>query len=106
MLTRTWSRHTTQGRQTTVGGPHETEPPGADAVSYRAGHEPDRFQVKGILYVPLFVTAIVLIAFGLVSAIFFAMVQQPSSRPVKSPQAAELNQAPLAERFGRISSTE
>jgi hypothetical protein len=85
---------------------HETEPPGANPVSFRAGHEPDKFQVKGILYVPLFVTTVIVLSFILISAIFFGLVQQPSTRPVNSPQAAELNNAPINERFARISSTE
>jgi hypothetical protein len=85
---------------------HETEPPGADPVAFRAGHEPDRFQVKGILYVPIFVTVVVLIAFGLTSAIFFGLIRQPSTKPVGNPQGAALNQAPINERFARISSTD
>ena len=53
------------------GGPaHETGPPGANELSVRAGHEPDRFQVRSILYVPAAVVVVLVLAYLLVTWLF------------------------------------
>jgi len=87
------------------GAEHETEPPGASPVSLQAGHEPDRFSVRGILYVPLFVVIVVGIAYVLVSSMFAGFVKKDDPKTAKNPYGAQRNEAPIAERFGAISYT-
>ena len=87
------------------GAEHETEPPGASPTSLQAGHEPDRFDVRGILYVPLFVVITVGIAYLLVSGIFSAFVHKDDPKNARNPHGADQNTAPINERVGRISST-
>ena len=84
---------------------HETEAPGANEQAVRAGHEADRFDVRGILYVPAFVVAVLGIAYLLVSGIFFN-IKDPAPDPAANPIATQMNQADLNDRFGRISSSE
>lgn len=87
------------------GAEHETEPPGASPTSLQAGHEPDRFDVRGILYVPLFVVVVVGIAYVLVTSVFSGFVHKDDPTKAKNPYGAEQNQAAINERVGRISST-
>lgn len=84
---------------------HETEPPGANADAIRAGHEADRFDVRGILYVPAFVVAVLAVAYLLVSGLFFNLTKRAPD-PAANPIAAEMNSANINDRFGRISSSE
>ena len=84
---------------------HETEPPGASPDSLRAGHEPDRFNVRGILYVPLFVVVVVGIAYVLVSSVFAGFVKKDDPGKAKNEHGAKQNQADISDRFGRISYT-
>lgn len=86
---------------------HETEPPGASPYSVKDGHEADKFEVKGILYVPVFVVIVVGITYALISAIFFSINKPPasvSSQP--NEQVIQQNKPLINERFARISSTE
>lgn len=85
---------------------HETEPPGASPVSLRAGHEPDRFNVRGILYVPLFVVVVVGVAYVLVTSLFAAFVKKDDPKLAANPFGARMNEADLNVRLGRISSTD
>ena len=89
---------------------HDSGPAGAAPDAVMAGHEADRFRVKPILYVPLFVAFLVIGAIGIVSAIFFTMVERQDK-----PSAADTSRNPLAaadankninERFSRISSSD
>jgi hypothetical protein len=85
---------------------HGTEPPGVDKVSITAGHEPDQFGAKGILYVPLLVTIVVISAIGLISTIFyFAVGKLPPSENANATSLAQ-QQKPLNERMASISSTD
>jgi hypothetical protein len=92
------------------GSEHETEPPGAAADSVRAGHEPDKFDVRGILYVPGVVVITLILAYLLVTGLFsYAMSKKASDEArakQQNPQVVELTQQPINERFARISSTE
>ena len=84
---------------------HETSPPGAEAVSVKAGHEPDRFDVKGILYVPALVAATLFVTYFLVSGIFY-WIRDPKSPAGTNPQVTALNDNSFNARAGRISSTD
>lgn len=84
---------------------HETEPPGASADAVRAGHEPDRFSIRGILYVPGFVVLTLIVAYILVSGVFFN-IKDPAPSPSANPLAMERNHGPINERFARISSSD
>lgn len=88
------------------GDPHdETGPPGVDLLSVRAGHEPDRFQVGPILYVPALTALALLLAYLVVTGIF-QVVNIPPTRDVPggNAQVVQLNEAPINERFARTSS--
>ena len=84
---------------------HETSPPGADATSVRAGHEPDAFGVKGILYVPALVAATLVAAYVFVTVVF-NLIRNPAPAAGSNPQVVALNDQPFNDRAGRISSTE
>lgn len=97
---------------------HDTDVPGAERDSVRAGHEPDRFGVKAILAVPALLTLIVLLAFGIVTALFLATYDRFHPAPAGgfNPQAVAVNtveaadgkgrvERDVSERVGRISST-
>jgi hypothetical protein len=93
------------------GAEHETEPPGVGTESVRAGHEPDKFEVKGILLVPAFVVVTLILAYLLVSGIFFSINESPGAvndnpQVARQNLDADGNLRPLNERFARISSTD
>jgi hypothetical protein len=69
----------------------------------KAGHEPDRFDVKPILYVPAFVVVVCVIAFVIVSTLFATIVKYDTS--VDRPMASEINKPDISDRFARIGST-
>ncbi|OWK36197.1 hypothetical protein [Fimbriiglobus ruber] len=87
---------------------HETEPPGASATSVKAGHEPDQFQVKGILYVPAFVVIVLVVTYLIVSTTFFGILDANKPQPTNNPDSpvVKLNQEPIDKRFERISSSD
>ncbi len=85
---------------------HGTRPPGAAAESVQAGHEPDRFNARAILYVPLLVTLTALFAFGVITTLFLTIVRKAEPNANTDPQAAAITQQPINERFARISSTD
>lgn len=93
------------------GGPaHETGPPGANELSVRAGHEPDRFQVRGILYVPLAVVGVLVVAYLLVTWLF-AMAMSGKDADLarakaQNPLATAENTKDWDSRIGQISSTD
>ncbi len=97
---------------------HDTDIPGAEKNSVRAGHEPDRFQVKSILAVPVLLTVVVLVAFGIVTAVFLGLYTRfvPTPAGGSNPQGLELNtratedgkgrqDRDISQRFARIGST-
>jgi hypothetical protein len=71
---------------------HDTDIPGAERDSVRAGHESDKFQVKSILAVPALLVAIVILAFGIVTALFVTQYHRfiPETSGF-NPQSADLN---------------
>ena len=96
----------------------DTDIPGAETDSVRAGHEPDRFKVKSILAVPALLTVVVVLAFGIVTALFVGLYTRfvPTPAGGSNPQAVEVNTVAAAdgkgrqdrdvsERFARIGST-
>ena len=85
---------------------HDTEPPGAELDSVRAGHEPDRFKVKNVLYVPALMAVFVVIAFGVVTLTFNYLTVKPPVDPAANPLGAKEGAEPMNERFARISSTD
>ncbi len=97
---------------------HDTDVPGAERDSVRAGHEPDRFGAKSILAVPALLATVVLIAFGIVTAVFYGLYTRflPIPAGGSNPQAVAVNTVEAAdgsgradrdisERFSRIGST-
>lgn len=93
------------------GGPaHETGPPGANELSVRAGHEPDRFQVRSILYVPAAVVVVLVLAYLLVTWLF-AMAMSGKDADLarakqRNPLATEQNTRNWDARIGEVSSTD
>ena len=85
---------------------HETTPPGVNELSVKAGHEPDAFGARAILYVPAIVALTLVLAYVLVTTIFSLIVnvQQPGENA--NAQVIAENKAPINERFARISSTD
>jgi hypothetical protein len=83
---------------------HDVEPPGASTRSVQVGHEPDQFQVKAILYVPLVVVITLVLTYVLVTVMFGPLTAKSDTPPDK-PQVAQLNDAPFNDRVGRYSST-
>lgn len=87
--------------------PHDIEPPGVEAKSVQAGHEPDRFGVKGILIVPLFVVVALVAAYLTITGTFKAIVKPAKFDPATMDAGgAALNEFPINQRFGRTSSTD
>lgn len=84
---------------------HETSPPGVDERSVKAGHEPDWFGVRAILYVPALVAITLVCAYVLVTTIFSFIVNGTRPGDGKNPPVEAINNAPINERFARISST-
>lgn len=85
---------------------HDTEPAGAGEDSIKAGHEPDRFQVRSVLYVPALLVIFVLITFGLVTVTFNYLTVKPAMDVDANKLAAIESQKSLNERFAAISSTD
>jgi hypothetical protein len=94
-----------------AGGPaHETGPPGANELSVRAGHEPDRFQVRSILYVPAAVVVVLILAYLIVTGLFAWAMSYRASEDERgrreNPQIAALTDRSIEDRLARISSTD
>ncbi len=87
------------------GGSHESEPPGADAVALKAGHEADKFGAKAIVLVPVFVAITLALTYVIVTITFNAINVRPAADQPDS-ELVKLNDAPINDRFARTSSTE
>jgi hypothetical protein len=88
------------------GSEHESLPPGADGRAVKAGHEPDKFAVRAILYVPALLVLTMLVAFAVVTAVILTYyTRYKPADPASNPQAGQLTNADINDRFGRISST-
>ncbi len=87
------------------GSEHESEPPGAAVKSVQVGHEPDQFEVKAILYVPLVVVITLVVTYVMVTVIFGPLTAKPDG-PYDNPQVAKMNDNSFNDRVGRYSSTD
>jgi hypothetical protein len=57
---------------------HHEIPPGVDVKSTKVGHEPDKFDVKGIIYVPIAVTLVLIVTYVIVQASITYLLGQSS----------------------------
>ena len=82
---------------------HDTDIPGAEPQSVRAGHEPDKFQVRSILAVPALLATMVLLSFVAVTVIFFTQYTRfsPLGNSVNE-RALDLSSTPAAGGKGRV----
>jgi len=90
-------------------GDHDYDPPGAELAALKAGHEVDKFGVKAIVLVPVFVAVVLAITYAIVTVTFSAINVKPTPENPDSPETKErvkLNQAPINDRFARTSSTD
>lgn len=91
----------------TAPGGHHEEKPGVHADSLQAGHEPDKFAVKGIVMVPVLIVIVTGITYLIISGLFSLArpgTQQTNANTVA--QAAERNREDYNDRVKRISSTD
>lgn len=85
---------------------HE-EKVGADADSLKAGHEPDKFDAKGILMVPALVVVVVGITYAIITVTFnYFEPGVPTGQKTANPLAAIDASKPYNERAATISSTD
>ncbi|MGL6097627.1 MAG: hypothetical protein ACRC7O_17735, partial [Fimbriiglobus sp.] len=87
---------------------HDTDPPGANRLSEQAGHEPDSFGVRAILYVPALVVVTLISAYVLITVIFSFIVRPggiADAKPGQNEQVASEIGLSMNVRFSRISST-
>lgn len=85
---------------------HDTEPPGASGDSVRAGHEPDRFLARSVLYVPVLVVSVVVVAFATVTTLFTILVHKPAIDESANVAAVADSRSNINDRFAKISSTD
>jgi hypothetical protein len=83
--------------------PHDNHsPPGLPSPEVIArGYEPDEYDARSVLSVPLLVILFFVLAFGTVT-IIFAFIAYPKGDPRAHPTAVVRNKAPLNERLDRI----
>ena len=86
--------------------PHDIHPPGADQKSIQAGHEPDRFRIRTVLYVPILLVVSALAAFTVVTVTFKSLVRKSDGDPAANQESAAVAGRTLNERFARTSSTD
>ncbi len=87
---------------------HDVDQPGAKPESLKAGHEPDRFDTKGIIFVPILVIIMAGIAYVVVTALFshFEFGKLDTSKDVvQNQQAADEATKFYNDRIATISST-
>jgi hypothetical protein len=86
--------------------PHD-EPTGTDGQSIQAGHEPDRFDVKGIVAVPILIAIVCAITYGIITVVFGVIEpMKPTTDNTTNPQAAEDAGKNYNERVAKISSSD
>ena len=92
---------------TSAASHHHEDAPGTNAESLKAGHEPDRFDAKGIIMVPFLVVGTTFLAYVIVSVLFgqfeFGAYDKTN---VQSPAAAEAANRTFNERVATIDSTD
>jgi hypothetical protein len=92
---------------TSAASHHHEDAPGTNADSLKAGHEPDRFDAKGIIMVPFGVVGTAFVAYVIVSVLFGQLeFGAPDRSNVQSPQAAQAADRPYNERVASIDSTD
>jgi len=79
-------------------GDHHESPPGMDTKSTKVGHEPDKFDVRSIIYVPIAVILTLIVTYALVQTVITYLIGASTDSIV--------TRTPMNERFERISSTE
>lgn len=85
---------------------HDVDVPGAKPESVTAGHEPDKFDAKGIIFVPILVIMTAGMAYVIVTLLFGAFeFGQPDKNAVNNPRAAEEGGKYYNDRIGTISTT-
>lgn len=78
--------------------------PGTHPDSLKAGHEPNFFNAKGVVFIPIGVTIATIMTYGLVTLLFsFFKPGEPVTEGA-NPMAAANNSADYNERVARISS--
>lgn len=93
---------------TGAGHGHDEQPVGPPPpLVLGVGHEPDDFNARPILTVPVFITFVMLAAFGIASAMFvYFRNGNVANDSGANAVAKERNDKPLDERFARISSSD
>lgn len=87
---------------------HDIDKPGAKQESVTAGHEPDRFDAKGIIFVPILVVITAGIAYIIVTTLFSTFEfgkLDTDKNVVQNQQAADAAEKPINDRLATISST-
>lgn len=92
---------------TSAASHHHEDAPGTNADSLMAGHEPDRFDAKGIILVPIGVVVTAFFAYVIVSVLFGQLeFGAPDKSNVQSQAAAEAAAKPFNERVATIDSSD
>ncbi len=92
---------------TSAASHHDVDVPGTNAASVKAGHEPDRFDAKGIILVPIGVVVTAFFAYVIVSVLFGQLdFGAPDRSNVQNQQAADAGDKPYNERIATIDSTD
>jgi hypothetical protein len=89
----------------TAPGQHHEGPTGTNTESVKAGHEPDRFDARGIIAVPFLVVAVTACAYFLVTALF-SYLEPGAPTAASNAAAAADNAKSFNERIAAISSSD
>jgi hypothetical protein len=85
---------------------HHEEVPGTAPESLKAGHEPDHFDARGIIMVPILVVVTCLLAYILITFLFNMFAPGEPIPSDASPDAKALASKSFNERAARISSSD
>jgi len=91
------------------GSEHGETPPGADLTALRAGHEADKFGIKGIVLVPIFVTIVLLMTYGIVTVTFNVINKPPAPEHAPTAETEKIlkrNAASANDRFAMTNSVD
>lgn len=88
----------------TAPGNHHESKPGVYKDSLTAGHEPDKFEVKGIVMVPVLVVVVTGLTYLLVTGLF-AWLNPGAPAPGRHPAAVANNERPFNQRLADIDSS-
>ncbi|MBL8866976.1 MAG: hypothetical protein JNK93_15570 [Planctomycetia bacterium] len=92
---------------TSAASHHHEEAPGTNPDSLKAGHEPDRFDAKGIIMVPFLVIGTAFVAYVIVTLLFgHYEYGAPDKSNVQSQAAADAAAKPFNERVATIDSSD